>query len=270
MSKKISELPAAGSVLTTDILPVVAGGVVTDYATVAMIGDANHPGLNPALIAANATKALTVNAGGTAIKTTDVVAIPVTAVNGGTGFNTAYLLANPSKALVVNAGGTDIETSDIVDLPIGSSDIDTTLSSKTLANPTITGTVIFQGTRMRILSIPGEVQTTDDTVTTVVSFAMVDETVCAFDVVVTACLQGAATDGGRWKRSVVYRRTSAGVPLIVGTLETGTDQEVSAGLDVTVDDDGVDTVRVRVTGLPSVSNMNWTAELRVQETLATA
>ncbi len=132
----------------------------------------------------------------------------------------------------------------------------------------ITGNVIYQGTRMRIISIPGEVQTADDTVTTVVSFLMLDETLCAFDVVVTAALQTNVTDGGRWKRSVVYRRTSAGVPTIVGTLESGTDQEVSAGLDVTIDDDGVDTVRVRVTGI-AATDFNWTAELRVQETDST-
>jgi len=103
------------------------------------------------------------------------------------------------------------------------------LTNKTLSSPIITGSVIFQGTRMRILSIPGEVQTTNDTITTVVSFTMLDETICAFDVIVTAALQTNITDGGRWKRSVVYRRTGAGIPLIVGTLESGTDQEISAG-----------------------------------------
>jgi len=153
--------------------------------------------------------------------------------------------------------------------PIWNNSADSFVSGKTLVDPIINGTVIYQGNRMRILSIPGEVQTTDNTVTTVVSFTMLDETLCAFDVVVTAALQTTVTDGGRWKRSVVYRRTGAGVPLIVGAIELGTDQEVSAGLDVTIDDDGVDTIRVRVTGLPATSNMNWTAELRVQETVAT-
>ncbi len=143
------------------------------------------------------------------------------------------------------------------------------LSDRTLANPTITGTSTYQGTRFRILSIPGELQTTDATASNILTFTMVDETVCSFDVVVTACLQGAATDGGRWKRSVVYRRTGAGVPAIIGTLETGTDQEVSAGLDVTIDSDGVDTIRVRVTGILA-TNFNWSCELRVQETRATA
>jgi hypothetical protein len=97
---------------------------------------------------------------------------------------------------------------------------------------------------------------------------MLDETMCAFDVIVCAALQTNVTDGGRWKRSVVYRRTGGGVPTIVGTLESGTDQEVTAGLDVTIDQNGVDTVRVRVTGI-AATNFNWTAELRVQETVAT-
>lgn len=166
-------------------------------------------------------------------------------------------------------GQVDLADTDAITGILATGNIATTLSSKILNVPTFTGTVIYQGTRLRILTIPGEVQTTDDTVTTVVSFAMLDETLCAFDVVVTAALQTNVTDGGRWKRSVVYRRTGAGVPLIVGTLETGTDQEVSAGLDVTIDDNGVDTVRVRVTGLPATTNINWTAELRVQETVAT-
>ncbi len=142
------------------------------------------------------------------------------------------------------------------------------LDSKIINSPTITGTVIFQGTRMRILSIPGEVQTTNDTVTTVVSFTMLDQTLCAFDVIVTAALQTAVTKGGRWKRSVVYRR-AGGVATIVGAIETGTDQETDAGLDVTIDTDGANVVRVRVTGLPATTNLNWTAELRVQETVAT-
>lgn len=166
-------------------------------------------------------------------------------------------------------GQVDLADTDAVTGVLATGNVATTLSSKTLASPTITGTVTYQGTRLRILSIPGELQTTDDTVTTVVSFTMVDETLCAFDVIVTAALQTAVTDGGRWKRSVVYRRTAAGVPTIVGTLESGTDQEVTAGLDVTIDQDGTDTVRVRVTGI-AATNFNWTAELRVQETLATA
>ncbi len=165
----------------------------------------------------------------------------------------------------VNLADTDAVTGI---LPTGN--IATLLISKTLSDPIITGTVIHQGTRMRILSILGEVQTIDDTVTTIASFTMTDETLCLFNIKTVAALQSAVTDGGSWERKVVYRRTAAGIPIIVGTLETvGTDQEISAGLDITVDDDGVDTVRVRVTGLPATTNINWSCELRVQEILST-
>lgn len=142
------------------------------------------------------------------------------------------------------------------------------LVGRTLANPTITGTVTYQGTKLRILSIPAELATADATVSTLASFAMLDETLCAFDVIVTAARKTNVTKGGRWKRSVVYRRTGAGVATIVGTLESGTDQETDVGLDVTIDTDGANAVRVRVTGI-AATDFNWTCELRVQETLAT-
>lgn len=127
--------------------------------------------------------------------------------------------------------------------------------------------VEYQGTKLRIRSQAAEVSTTDATVTTLTSFAMADESLVAFDVVVTAARQTNVTKGGRWKRSVVYRRTSAGAPTIVGTLESGTDQETDAGWDVTIDVSSND-VRVRVTGA-AATNINWTCELRAQETLAT-
>lgn len=135
-------------------------------------------------------------------------------------------------------------------------------TSPTIASPTVTGTVTTSGTRASALDSIAEVQTTDATVTTVASYAMSDETLCAFDVVVIATKRTTVTEGGRWKRSVVYRRTGAGVATIVGTLETGTDQETSAGLDVTIDTDGASTVRVRVTGL-AATNINWTCRMSV-------
>ncbi len=131
----------------------------------------------------------------------------------------------------------------------------------------LTGTVTYQGTRLRILSIPAEVQTTDATVTTLASFTQLDETLVAYDVVVTAARGTNVTKGGRYKRSVVYRRTSAGAPTIVGALESGTDEETDAAMDCTIDVSG-NAVRVRVTGI-AATNFNWTCELRVQETIAT-
>ena len=135
-------------------------------------------------------------------------------------------------------------------------------TSPTIATPTVTGTVTTTGTRASAADRFDEAQTTDATVTTVASYSMSDETLCAFDVVVIATKRTSVTEGGRWKRSVVYRRTGAGVATIVGTLETGTDQETSAGLDVTIDTDGANAVRVRVTGL-AATNINWTCRMSV-------
>jgi hypothetical protein len=151
-----------------------------------------------------------------------------------------------------------------------------TLTNKTLTAPTIGGTAVYTGTDANDTSLSlcpikirkAQVQTTDATVTTLLSYTMTDETLCAFDVVVTVARRTNVTKGGRYKRSVVYRRTSAGVATIVGTLETGTDQETTAGLDVTIDTDGANAVRVRVTG-EAATNYNWACEMRIEETLAT-
>jgi hypothetical protein len=115
-----------------------------------------------------------------------------------------------------------------------------------------------------IHSYVSSVQTTDDTVTTLEAFTMADLTICAFDVVVTAVTSD-GTKGGRWKRSVVYQR-AGGAATIVGAIETGTDQETDAGLDVTIDTSTND-VRVRVTGLDATI-LRWGCELRVQEQAA--
>lgn len=132
----------------------------------------------------------------------------------------------------------------------------------TLATPAADGTVgkIYA-------PIIGSVQTSTTTTTTVASFDMTDETLCAFDVIVTCARRTNVTKGGRYKRSVVYRRTGGGGPTIVGSLESGTDQETTAGDDVTIDVSS-NTVRVRVTAADT-DTRNWLAELRVQETYST-
>ncbi len=124
----------------------------------------------------------------------------------------------------------------------------------------------YTGTSSRQFSIYGDVTTSGNSATTVASYAMTNETLCAFDVIVTAARATNVTKGGRWKRSVVYRRTSSGAPTIVGTLESGTDQETDAGFDVTIDVSS-NTVRVRVTGI-AANDIHWNAELRVQESAA--
>ena len=113
-----------------------------------------------------------------------------------------------------------------------------------------------------------QLQTTDDTQATLLAYTMSDESVAAFDVVVTAVTGTNATGAGRWKRSVVYRRTGAGVATIVGAIETGTDQETDAAWDVDIDTDGANDVRVRVTGA-AATDINWAVVARVQESFAT-
>lgn len=143
-----------------------------------------------------------------------------------------------------------------------------TLENKTLASPTITGTVTYQGTKLRILSIPGEAQTTTATTTVIASFDMLDETSATFDFTAHMTGSPAATKGGRWDGKVTYRRTAAGAPTIVGAAEYGTAQEDVAGDDVAFNVSG-NTIQVLATAADA-DDRNWTCELRVHETLATA
>lgn len=151
----------------------------------------------------------------------------------------------------------------------GTASTDVTLSSTpTISTPTFTGTITSSGTAWRILDSVDRITTTDATVTTVASWFMSDETAVAVDVLVLGSKRTAVTEVGRYKRSVVYQRTGGGVATIVGALESGTDEETSAGLDVTIDTDGAATIRVRVTGL-AATNMTWSCAMRVQENAAT-
>lgn len=116
-------------------------------------------------------------------------------------------------------------------------------------------------TFLKTTSILGVVQTTDATQTTLLSYSTFLIGTAAFDAIVT-CTLADGSKGGRWKRSVLYRR--AGGPfIIVGSLETGTDQKTDAGLDCTLDTVS-NTLRVRVTGL-AATTLRWGCELRVQE-----
>jgi len=135
-----------------------------------------------------------------------------------------------------------------------------------MSSPALGSSTVYRGTGTRILSYPAAVSTADNTPTTIVSFQMLDETMAAYDVFVTACSLTTATIAGRWKRSAVYNMT-AGVSAIIGTLETGTDQETDAGLDVTIVDNATGLMEVQVTGI-AATDINWSVELRVQETSA--
>ena len=74
-TKKITELPAAASVDLTDLVPIVnLTGPTTKRVSVSQIGASLVPGLSASFVAAHPNEVLKVNASGTAIETTAVVA----------------------------------------------------------------------------------------------------------------------------------------------------------------------------------------------------
>ncbi len=151
--------------------------------------------------------------------------------------------------------GTDIPTA-----------VNAVLTSPDISDPTVTGTPVYQGTHGSIKSVVGEVTTSSTSATTVASYAMVDESHCRFDAVVSYVRKTNATKAGSYQRTVDYRRTSAGAPTIVGTLDTGNDHETTPADSVTIDVSS-NTVRVRVTAADS-DDRYWFCELRIQETLS--
>ncbi len=143
-----------------------------------------------------------------------------------------------------------------------------TLVAKTLASPTVTGTVTYQGTKLRILSIPGEVQTTAAATAVIATFTMLDETSCKFDFTASMKAVGAVAKAGGWTGSATYYRTGGGAPTIAGAAAYGTAEETTGGDGVTFDVSG-NAVRVLATAADG-DDRNWTCEFRVAETLATA
>lgn len=162
---------------------------------------------------------------------------------------------------------TSVATGDllpIIDVSAGNSKSSTV--AKLFESPTISGTPIYQGTRLAIKSVVGEVQTSSTSATTVASYDMTDETHAQFDAIVTFARRTNVTKAGTYKVSVAYRRTGGAAPTIVGSLVALTDQETTAGDGATIDVSG-NTVRVRVTSADT-DPRNWSCELRVQETTA--
>ncbi len=135
-----------------------------------------------------------------------------------------------------------------------------------MPSPALGGQLVYGGTFARILSIPATIATADDTPTTITSFQMTDESVVDYDFIVTACTLTTAAQGGRWKRSTVYRMTG-GISAIIGTLEAGTDEKTDIGLDVTIVENGTGLFEIQVTGIAD-TDINWFIELRVQESRA--
>lgn len=143
-----------------------------------------------------------------------------------------------------------------------------TLTSPVLAAPSITGTVTYQGTKLRILSIPGEAQTTTATTVVIATFTMIDETSCKVDFTAGMKAVGAVAKAGGWTGSATYYRTSAGAPTITnGTPNYGTAEETTAGDNVEFNISGND-IQILATAADG-DDRNWTCEFRVAETLAT-
>lgn len=142
-----------------------------------------------------------------------------------------------------------------------------TLSNKTLMSPAFAGTSTYATTHSEESTVYGDIQTSSTSPATVVSYTMADETLVVFDVLVGVSRRTNVTKGGRYKRSFVYRRTGGGAPTIVGAVESSTDQETTAGDDVTIDVSSND-VRVRFTAADS-DGRNIIGILHVLKVLAT-
>ena len=206
----------------------------------------------------------------------------VTSVNnviravGGAFASSALKIYNPAATFYYTIAGSAILANRTLTLPLLTGPdtvavlgLEQTLSNKTLASPTIAGTVIYQGTKLRILSIPGEVQTTTATTAVIATFTMLDETSCKFDFTASMKAVGAVAKAGGWTGSATYYRTGGGAPTISnGTPNYGTAEETTGGDGVTFDVSG-NAVRVLATAADG-DDRNWTCEFRVAETLATA
>ena len=125
----------------------------------------------------------------------------------------------------------------------------------------------YTGTRGKIyLPVYGEVSTSSVTQTTILSFAMADESSVVLDAIVSHSRRTNVTKAGCWKRLACYRRTGGGAPTLVGAIQSGTDLETTPSDDVTFTVSG-NTVRVSVTAADT-DPRTWLGELRVQETRA--
>lgn len=135
-------------------------------------------------------------------------------------------------------------------------------AAQTLTNKTLTSPSFGNGHSVETATV----NTTNNTVTTVWSKTLADNTVYELDVTLLGRRTNPAAAGTSeyavYRRRVVYTRDNAGAATIVGTAETiGTDRESTAGYDITIDASTND-VRVRATGATS-HNVTWTATVRI-------
>lgn len=103
------------------------------------------------------------------------------------------------------------------------------------------------------------VQTTDATVTSLLTYAMADNTTAIFEARVTGDVNAGANSAGYIRQSV-YKRTGGGAATIVGAQVLALTAEDNAAWDCTIDTDGANTVRVRVTGA-AATTVDWMGRL---------
>lgn len=260
---RLTVTAAAGSTPTGTGIPHVVAGVQDAAASLIVNADVHASAAIAASKVVQATGtgiphvvAGVLSAASSLIVDADVTSVGVAKITN-LGANVATFLGTPTTANLLAAVTGETGSGAVV---FG--------TAPTISDPTITGTVTYQGTKLRILSIPGEARTTTATTVVVATFTMIDETSCKFDFTAGMKAVGAVGKAGGWTGSATYRRTAGGAPTICGAAAYGTAEESTAGDDVTFDVSG-NAVRVLATAADG-DDRNWTCEFRVHETLATA
>lgn len=168
------------------------------------------------------------------------------------GANLLDLVATPTGARTVTI-------QDATQTLVGRDTTDT-LTNKTLVSPIVTGTPVYQGTRVSIPSTVTEVQTAAITQVNCGTYTITDEHTVAIDVIVRSQRRTSNTKRGCWKFSAVVSRNGAGAVLDV--LTVGDAFNLNAGT-VTCDVNGND-FRVRITPADTDAR-NWDSEIRAQD-----
>lgn len=109
--------------------------------------------------------------------------------------------------------------------------------------------------------IPTKVSTTDATTTTLATIPILDDSSVLVDVWIEAFRTNGADQAAYRRRAVVFRR-AAGVATLEGTVDSPLTRESSGPWNVTIDVDGGNNARVRVTGQAG-NDINWTCQFTV-------
>ncbi len=147
------------------------------------------------------------------------------------------------------------------------------LVGATLTSPTIIGTptMLSATGKLAVTTQMAELNNlTTTAASTLYNQTIQDESFSSFDIFVSSCRRTAATKAGRYKRSISYRRTAAGAPIIVGALESGTDQTTTSGtITVGLGSGGTANNLVIQVLQADTDARNWTVEVCAHVTVAT-